>query len=43
MVITIAVSDDTWNLLMKRKKKPSHTFDEIIRYALEETEKNQND
>lgn len=32
--ITINVSMETWQILKSLKKRPSHTFDEIIRDAL---------
>ncbi len=32
--ITINVSEETWQRIIARKKRPSHTFDEILREAL---------
>jgi len=37
MVVQIQVSDETWKELMSRKQRPSQTFDEIIKQALQLT------
>jgi len=38
MAVQIQVSDETWNRLMERKIRPSHTFDSIISDALDNSE-----
>ncbi len=35
---TINVSIETWQMIISRKRRPSHTFDQIIREALLEVE-----
>jgi predicted CopG family antitoxin len=39
MATTIQISDETWNRLIKRKTRPSHTFDGIISECLDKTDK----
>ncbi len=35
MVVTIQISDEVWHYLMSEKKKPSQTFDDIIKRLIE--------
>ena len=39
MATTIQISDETWDRLIKRKKRPSHTFDGIISTCLDIADK----
>ncbi len=39
MAVQIQVSDETWNRLKDKKKRPSQTFDDIISVALNITDK----
>ena len=41
MAVQIQVSNETWNRLMIRKARPSHTFDSIISEALDVVEAKQ--
>lgn len=39
MSVQIQVSDKTWERLIKRKRRPSHTFDNIISTCLDIADK----
>jgi len=42
MATTIQISDETWNRLIQRKRRPSHTFDGIISTCLDIADKLEN-
>lgn len=35
VMTTISIKEETWQKLMGRKKRPSHTFDDIINELME--------
>jgi len=39
MAVQIQVSDETWKRLIERKRRPSHTFDNIISTCLDIADK----